>query len=289
MSLKVRKKIMNRQQQVSFIFMAVLVGWLVLAAASLHLWAGPLFTLALALLLLTALAGISGLARGAGFAAAVPGSLIFGAALFSVRGYSREMLYAVSICAVVLLITAFLCMKLFGKTEQANRQLFQSQTLIQNLQVFDPETGLTRWQYALQSLKTEIARSQRFKRSLCLVLMRPFSEEGKPLEDNPEMYTQLGGLMQDGLRNLDMPFVHKEYIGAILPETDPEGAFIAVQRLVERSASRLRIDLRAGVSHFPGDALNDMDLQETAENALEASMCSGQQVVLFTQINHAAN
>jgi len=159
--------------------------------------------------------------------------------------------------------------------------------LIEELRVYDASTGLIRYYHALQLLRTEINRSQRYKRNVCLLLLKADIDEEtsqQPIIEGAEGYhRQIANELKRAVRNSDIPFVG-EYYGAILPETNLEGARNVVDRLTNAVANMVRIPVCIGVAQFPEDGLIEDDLARAAQAALQYSMATKKPHIQFDQI-----
>jgi GGDEF domain-containing protein len=165
--------------------------------------------------------------------------------------------------------------------------LDHDQSLIDDLRIRDPQTGLMRIVYAQQTLRNEIGRSRRNNSSLCLLLAQ--------VVDWDELVSQLGivavedikiqisEVFNSTLRMVDTSFIAGAY-GAILPETNTEGALVVARRLIDVIARRSRVDLRIGIAQFPVDGVTEQALQKAAETALQEALTPENTIVLHSQI-----
>jgi GGDEF domain-containing protein len=266
---------------------ATLGVWLILASIVLVWTDSTTIILTLALLAFTTTLGLTNPFRYAGWVAMVLGILILVAAQYYTQGFNANAWLAIGAGAISLVGAATLASITIRQTQGILGQLERDRKLIDELRVYDPETSLIKWQYARQSLKNEIARSQRFHNDLCLIMIQVAGwngpAEGTEPVDIKEIKNQVSTIILNTLRTVDIPFSSGK-LGAILPATGPDGAYIAAERLVEASARKVRVAMNVGIAHFPNDGVIDEDLIKDAEAALLVSTTSDRSVVLFGQV-----
>ncbi len=166
---------------------------------------------------------------------------------------------------------------------RVSEDLEHSRRLVDALSVPDPKTGLVKWPFARQTLRTEVERSRRYQNPLALLLIEvgPWGREEVPPPSVLEgLEIQLAQHLARSLRAIDTPFRLEEegIIGAILPETDAQGAEVVARRLVQWAAKELRIPVSVGVAIFPDDGVVDQELLRSARQALEQALREGQEV-----------
>jgi GGDEF domain-containing protein len=269
---------------------ATLGVWLILASTAL-VWTGPnTIILTLALLAFTATLGLTNMFKNAAWVAAVLGVLVTGAVQYSVAGFTPNSWLGFGVSAIALIGTALLSNMTARQLQIIFGQLDRDQKLIDELRVYDPETGLLKWIYARQSLKTEITRSQRFHNDLCFMFIQvehwDQPGEGFTASSLKELKTQISDIITSSLRTVDISFSSGK-IGAILPGTRPEGAMIAAERVVENSLRKARVAVNIGIAHFPNDGITEEEIVKAAETALLVSINSDRSIVQFGQISSA--
>jgi len=270
--------------------LATLGVWLILASTAL-VWTGPnTIILTLALLAFTTTLGLSNIFKNAAWFAAVLSILLTGAVQYLVGGFAPSSLLRFAISVIALIGTALLSNLTAHQLQIFFGQLDRDRKLIEELRVYDPETGLLKWIYARQSLKTEISRSQRFHNDLCLMFIQvehwDQPGEGFTAGSLKELKTQISDIITSTLRTVDISFSSGK-IGAVLPNTLPEGAMIAAERLVENSIRKARVAVNIGIAHFPNDGVTEGEIVKAAETALLVSLNSDRSIVQFSQISSA--
>ena len=269
---------------------ATLGVWLILASTAL-VWTDPnTVILTLALLAFTATLGLINMFKNAAWVAAVLSVLVTGAVQYSVAGFTPDSWLGFGVSVIALIGTALLSNLTAHQLQIIFGQLDRDRKLIEELRVYDPETGLLKWIYARQSLKTEITRSQRFHNDLCLMFIQvehwDQPGEGFTAGNLKELKTQISEIITSTLRIVDISFSSGK-IGAILPGTRPEGAMIAAERLVENSIRKASVAINIGISHFPNDGVTEEEIVKAAETALLVSVNSDRSIVQFGQISSA--
>lgn len=266
---------------------AILALWLTLAAIATTLVDPRTFILALALLALTSTVAILHLFPFGGWVVAVISIVVFGTAEVNLSGWTERIYLPIVVAAVALLLTAWFGTIIASQVKAAYRQLEHDQSLIDDLRIRDPQTGLMRFAYAQQTLKNEIGRSRRNNSSLCLILAQVMDWEElvkqHGIVEAEDIKVQIADVFNNTLRMVDTTFRAGAY-GAILPDTKPEGALVVARRLSDIVARKSRIDMRIGIAHFPTDGVTEQELQKAAEAALQLALTSDQTIALYSQI-----
>lgn len=123
-------------------------------------------------------------------------------------------------------------------------------------------------------LTAELFRARRYEHDLAIVVLsahprlRSSEEEGSAASDKlPQMIALLTAVaLREVLRGSDVvcyQAAQNRFILA-LPETDADGAGVAVDRVHAHFRSRLRLRIRAGIACFPEDAFTLEELVATA-------------------------
>ncbi|MHC1784921.1 MAG: GGDEF domain-containing protein [Anaerolineaceae bacterium] len=262
--------------------------WLIISSALLA-WLDPKYFLVLLLfMLVVCILCLSHKLRVAGWILAVIGSALFFGLHVSLSGVTGYEIRIISLGVVALLGAAVLCTFTAEQLNDISTQIKYSRKMIEELRIVDPVSGLIRFHYARKSLNTEVARSQRYSKFLCLMVVRVANwndiVEHRGPDASQQIMAQVGDQFRRSVRNTDIAYINIEKIGVILPETKIEGAIRVAQRVVENCSKKVKIDLNIGIASFPEDATQDSELIRTTEAALQISMSSGQPIVLYSQI-----
>jgi diguanylate cyclase (GGDEF)-like protein len=274
-----------------FLLTAALSVWLLFSAFA-AFWSDPSTSiLALALLAFTTTMALTMLFRFSGWLAAVFSIIIFSFTILSLNGFTRLVFVPIGIHILSIVISALLGSAIAKEVSRVNHQLANDQKLIKELRLYDPDTGLLRYQYVLRTLKTEIIRSQRYEKNLSVILVQIGNLAEIESEHGPAgieiINRQVAELLSVSLRAIDIPF-GGEKMGAILPETSPEGTQIVVKRLVNSASRKARAALYIGAAHFPADGVTENELIQSAESALQVSQSTGQPYVEYSNLREAA-
>lgn len=261
--------------------------WLIVAAGVLT-WVDPdTAVLGWALLALATTLAVTRLFPYAGGGAACIGILLYAGLQMALQRPAFDMLINTGVVAAGLVGAVLLGVAMARHLSALARQLEHDQKLIEELSVYDPKTGLIKWQHAMQTLKAEIARSRRYQADLSLVLLRVAGWEELVQElgssEADAILAQMSSIIAEKLRAVDIPF-NVQTFGAILPETPAQGARVAAQRLIDAVAYHVRVPIYAGVATFPHDAVTEEELVRAAEAALHFALTSGQPVVCYEQL-----
>jgi diguanylate cyclase (GGDEF)-like protein len=292
-SKRVRDKILNRKNITRQLFFlpALLSLWLIISSALLA-WLDPENFLILILFIMTAcVLCLSYRMRTIGWALAVIGSAIYFVIHISQSGVTGSEIRLISLGVISLLGAAVLCTFTAEQLNDITTQVRYSRRMIEELRIIDPVSGLTRFHYARKNLSTEVARSQRYGKNLCLIIARVADwndlVERRGPDASQQIMAQVGDQFNRTIRNTDIAMINIEKIGVILPETKIEGAIRVAQRIVENCSRKVKVELNIGIASFPDDANLDTDLIRNAEAALQISMSSGQPIVMYAQIKAA--
>lgn len=264
-----------------------LAAWLILGAV-LIIWLDPgSFILGLALVFLVSVLALTNLSGWLTWSGLVIAILLSAGAQIALVGPVPSVALPVLVTAVVLTGAAVLGNQLAVRLSAITRQLENDRQIIEDLRLHDPKTGLVRFQYARQTLKLEVMRSQRYHIDLSIILLdmanRNALEEKYGMIGLEEINNQLAGILLSATREVDTCFINGK-VGVILPQTNPDGAAIVAERVIGSAGRRLSIDLYAGIAYFPRDAVSEDDLIRSAESALQVALTSGRPVVYYSQI-----
>jgi diguanylate cyclase (GGDEF)-like protein len=274
-----------------YLLPAILSIWLVFSAFTAHWGDQFTFLLAMALLAFTTTLSLTKFFRFSGWLAAILSISIYTFTQIGLNGLNSSILLTTIIFALSILVSAWLSYLIANEATRVNRQLENNQKLIDELRLYDSETGLLRYQYVYRTLKTEIVRSQRYEKNLSVILLEIGNLDEIKAEYGPDgldlIKRQVAELLSISLRAMDIPF-GGEKIGAILPETDIEGAQIVVHRLITNAGRKARAALFIGVAQFPTDGVTENELMQSAEAALHVSLSTGQPYVAYAQVREVA-
>jgi diguanylate cyclase (GGDEF)-like protein len=272
-----------------YLYFTVLGVWLILASAVL-VWTDPKMAILILVLMtfVTITSGLNILFKSTGWIITVISILVIGVAQFSAVGFSSTYWPDFGISAIALFGACILSNLTGNQLQNVFGQLDRDRKIIEEMQLYDPETGMLKWTYALQSLKAEINRSQRFHNDLCLMLLQvehwDSPETGFYSVNQKELKKQISEIITSTLRTVDISFSSGK-MGAILPGTRPEGALIAAQRLVNNSIRKAHVAINIGISHFPMDGVTEEEIVKAAEAALSAAVNSERPIVLSDQMH----
>lgn len=157
-----------------------------------------------------------------------------------------------------------------------------------HLSTIDPLTGLFNRGFFFAALEREIARSTRSGRGFCLVMMD--LDELKAINDQAghfhgdRVLRAVGEVVAAGVRRIDTAarYGGDEFI-ALLPETDPTGAFVLAEKIrlgvldlpLGLPAGAPRPSLSIGVVAYPDDGTSADALTIRADQAMYASKRAG--------------
>jgi diguanylate cyclase (GGDEF)-like protein len=270
-------------------FPAALCLWLVLAVFLVN-FIGTINTLlAISLLVFATIISITRLFKLSSITAAIVSIGLFGTVEYYTQGWMPKAIVTVCIFGLFTVLTVILAAYTGKVLDTASRQLFQDQEMINDLGLFDPSTKLLKLTYAKQRLNTEVLRSQRYKRDLCVMVVEPGyldpvdSRNGKV--DREKTLKTLANMISASMRAVDIVF-KGDKIGIVLPETHPEGSRVVGERLIGQAENE-QISLFIGVSHFPSDAVTVDDLLKAANAALQIAVTSHQPLAYYSQIRMA--
>lgn len=273
-----------------YILPAALVIWLIASSIAL-IWADSMtILLALALLALTATLALTSLFRFSNWFGAIVSILIYAAVLISLKGSFQAVMIPVALFTIAALLVALLGGWMAEEIRRVYRQITNDQKMIEELRLYETDTGVMRYRYVYQTLRSEVLRSQRYDKHVCVLLVDIGNQESLlqelGIEGLNRTRRQVIEMMPASLRAMDIAF-SGEKTGAILPETNLEGAQKVIERLIERVQRKLRIPLNAGVAEFPSDGVSEDELMRAAEAALRVSQSTGQPYIQYGQLQQS--
>ena len=158
-----------------------------------------------------------------------------------------------------------------------------------HLAITDGLTQLFINRYFRQKLEDELRRSQRYNRSLSLIMMdidhfKKFNDTYGHQRGDAVLATT-ARIMKNNVRETDIPCRYGgEEFAVILPETDAKEAIILAERLREGIENydfpgpkdeMLKVTTSLGIASFDKDIMNIADLIERADKAMYASKAAG--------------
>ena len=187
--------------------------------------------------------------------------------------------------------------KLVEDLEQSNLMMEQSNEALRELATRDGLTGLFNLRHFKDILKNELARTARFERPLCLIMLdvdqfKNYNDtHGHPAGD--VVLKTLGDIITTRLRVVDTSarYGGEEFV-LLFPETDREGGRMVAEEIrthVEnypfegRETQRLgKITVSLGVAEFPVDGSDADSLIKKADEALYRAKSKGRNRVVCT-------
>ena len=169
-----------------------------------------------------------------------------------------------------------------------------SKAQLWEMAINDSLTGLHVRRYFMAKLQDEIHRTQRYKKSLSVVMGD--LDQFKIVNDTyghtagDKVLKAVGAFLQKSVRDVDSVgrYGGEEFI-MFLPETVKEAAFVLADRL-RKGVSEIKVGklppvtISLGIATFPDDGKNIDDLLQRADAALYAAKENGRdQVVVYTE------
>ncbi|MGB4595823.1 MAG: hypothetical protein WBI14_07950 [Anaerolineaceae bacterium] len=213
------------------------------------------------------------------------GSIIYLVVYFSIYPFAWASIVTPHIVVLIFFITELFGSYILRKINENYHRMKTNVDLLNNLVQYDIETGLLNPQYLQPKLDDELTRSRRFKHQFSIVMLQATngadtSSEGWKSAEIDQMICKL--LVQNSRTRIDTPFLH-DHFGAILPETDVEGAIVFAKRLLEKSAQVSLHNIQVGISAFPNDAITAEELIRNCEAALKKAQMSGRAIVRYDE------
>lgn len=279
-----------RSKNKLLLLITILCIWLIFVAfASYLLIKLDTQLIVLALFIFIVVLTITQIFRFSGWFAAAAAIAIYVMVEISLKGATKEVLYSIGYFSIGTLITTVLASAAVRELNNLSFTIENNQKLIDELRLYDPATGLMRFQQALRILKAEITRSQRYKRNVCLLLIKVIIPEGSgpetTIEDLSGINRQIADAITSSIRASDIPFKGNHY-GAIFPETDLEGAKIVINRIITAIANKVRLACNIGIAQFPEDGMTEIELSGAAETAL---ILAGETEKPYVQYDQSVN
>ncbi len=276
-----------------FLLLAAAIFWLIISVVGCFLWIeADTRLLALALLMFTTTMTLTNLFRFSGWIAALGSLLLYSVSVVGLDGINLTILPGLGVVIAAISGSFVLAELVRLEAMQINKQLDNSKKLIEELRQFDPVTGIMRYQQAQRLLRTEVVRSQRFEKDLCIFLLQ-IGNLGEILNERgadavEALKRQVVGALVSAVRSTDIPFGGEKY-GAILPETNREGVNIVVDRLVKNLMEKVHVPVNIGIAQFPQDGVTDTELINASEGALLVAIKTDKSIVHFQQVRDMVN
>ncbi len=146
--------------------------------------------------------------------------------------------------------------------------------------ITDALTGLYNKAYFLESLKNEVARSQRSQRPISLVLFdfdnfKQFNDTHGHIEGD-RLLQELGQIVRSTVRSIDIPSRYGgEEFTIILPETAHDAAFAFAERLRKEVEQKSQITVSVGVATCMNASVSPETLLKEADKALYVAKRNG--------------
>jgi diguanylate cyclase (GGDEF)-like protein len=153
----------------------------------------------------------------------------------------------------------------------------------------DPLTGLWNRRYMAETLEREVARAQRFRHPISLIILDV--DDFKKINDRDGhlqgdiVLERVADVVRDVTRSIDVAARYGgDELALILVETDREGATVLAERLRERVGATqiplredetMGVTLSVGVSTIPDSAADLESLVDAADRALLRSKRAG--------------
>ncbi len=190
---------------------------------------------------------------------------------------------------------------LIKQLSEKNQELTQANEMLMRLAYRDSLTGLANLRCFRESLRQEIARSERYKHIFSLAFLdidyfKHYNDaNGHPAGDR--LLHAFAELLQEEVRTSDSVFRYggEEFI-VILPSTDKGNAVMVAERLVQSIADYPfferekhpggRITASIGVASFPEDGATAEILIQNADQALYQAKRAGRNTARTLEQNH---
>ncbi len=276
-----------------FLLLSAAIFWLIISVVGCFLWIqADTRLLALSLLMFTTTMTLTNLFRFSGWIAALGSLLLYSVSVVGLDGINLAILPGLGVVIAAISGSFVLAELVRLEAMQINKQLDNSKKLIEELRQFDPVTGIMRYQQAQRLLRTEVVRSQRFEKDLCIFLLQ-IGNLGEILNERgadavEALKRQVVGALVSAVRSTDIPFGGEKY-GAILPETNREGVNIVVDRLVKNLMEKVHVPVNIGIAQFPQDGVTDTELINASEGALLVAIKTDKSIVHFQQVRDMVN
>jgi GGDEF domain-containing protein len=184
---------------------------------------------------------------------------------------------ALGIC--LLVVTALGAWSLSRGLRSTERHLVRQAQLIEDLTVYDQNTGAVRAAHTQQIPNYEIMRARRYNEALSLAVIEIVDEKGRSRKPgksaaeanaDKEMRKRVTELFLSKLRAVDrVGYTPSMEWVVLLPNTPRAGAETLAVRLIHMVAEQLGVNIVVGLASFPEDGSDTEGLVSEARAALE--------------------
>ncbi|MCZ7572153.1 MAG: diguanylate cyclase [Ardenticatenaceae bacterium] len=156
--------------------------------------------------------------------------------------------------------------------EAVEQAFIRQTTLIEELSVYDPETGAIRASHFYPFINQEVDRARRYRLPFSIAIVQLVAEEdallGSDQRSGHELNRNLTRLILATVRTVDRVGQGSggEWL-LLLPNTDRSGAQTLANRLVRLAADQQGVTITVGVATFPDDGADSQTLLDEAEAA----------------------
>ncbi|HST03597.1 MAG TPA: hypothetical protein VLQ48_02560 [Chloroflexia bacterium] len=215
---------------------------------------------------------------------ALCGALVLYGAVW-VMGGSGGITMPEGLLGICLLVaTALGAWSLSRGLRGTERRLVQQAQLIDDLTLYDQQTGAVRASHIQQLLNYEIIRARRYNEPLTVAVIQMANEQARKTQGNTgtekELRRKVTELLLNKLRAVDRvgysPSV--EWV-LLLPNTPRMGGETLAVRLIHLIAEQLRANVIIGQATFPEDGSDSDSLMEEARAAIEFGRMNGMSMV----------
>jgi GGDEF domain-containing protein len=282
---------MKLNNRTPFIFLAIMAVWSILGTLAVA-WTDrnpETPYLAIAILLFVATVSVAHSFRFSELLATVVGLAVYNGVFMYIHPVTLAGITPLAAGNLAILGVGFFGWQASRQVARLQNNLDHSNNVINDLRVKDPIFGTVRLPYALQTLKTETLRSQRYQSKLCLMLLQLADEDDLKKEKGQDAFRDLKrqacNILAGQLREMDLLF-GQDYLGIILPETSGEAAVIVARRINEIMARKIRVGMHIGIAELGIDAFNDEELYHAAETAMRLAEKTDKSIVTFSQVQN---
>ncbi|MEN6624803.1 MAG: diguanylate cyclase [Candidatus Sumerlaeia bacterium] len=156
-----------------------------------------------------------------------------------------------------------------AELEQQNTKLISQLQRLYPEAIHDPETNIFSNAYFHTRLKEEIVRSERYRHYLSLILIHVELKDRQSTQQITREISRIGRELMSGLtrRNDVVALYSKRQMIVMLPETDPRGAVLLMNRFMSTFPNNGR-RLTYSILSYPNDATNiEMILNQIHERS----------------------
>ncbi len=262
--------------------------WLYLTFIVLFLFDEKIFLLEIAIIIMTVTLSLMNLIHNIGWYSTILGSLLFTLVLYILGELNSSSIIVAGTFYIALIVTTLLSNLVVKQISPITTQLEYDYRMKEDSDMHDPNTGLLLWKYAIQFLKSEIVRSQRYEENLSLLSIQVKEEILE--KDNyakRNILKQVADIILASMRQTDIAFIKGDKFGIILTGIDMNGTMVLGQRLIEHCANAASIPIYIGVAYFPKDGDSDEELIRASEAAMQLAASKGEAILLSVKTDNA--